>query len=108
MTDINRLEAKMAKRDGGSEVKNSGRGLNKGDAKIDYPCVAVLVDYKFTDGKSYSLNVEAFNKHRKDALKVAREPVVVAVFQNYDREVAMIEWSMLKELLEAYYLEQEV
>lgn len=92
---INEQEAKLAKANGAQVVKNSGRGLNKGDAKTD----TLLIDYKFTDKKSFSLNIEAFRKHELDAVRVQRQPVIVAVFQEHKkRQIAMVDWSYLLEL----------
>lgn len=97
MDNVNRLEALFAKKYGGRAVKNSGRGMNKGDAIIS----GLLVDTKFTDSKSYSLNVEAFNKHAKDAFRSGLIPCVIPVFQQYNEQaLAIVPLETLLELLE--------
>jgi hypothetical protein len=96
MPDYNAAERRQARKDGVSVVKNSGRHMNKGDAKND----ELLIDYKFTEGKSYSLNLEKFTKHEKDAIRIGRIGVVVAVFTTHrDRSIAMIDWDILQEIL---------
>lgn len=95
MERVNDIERQQAKKDGVELIKNSGRGLVKGDAKTD----SLLIDYKFTDAKSYSLSLEGFAKHSKDASTTGRQAVIVAVFRSHrDRAIAMVDWDYLKEL----------
>lgn len=98
--DYNKAEASKARKDGAQLVKNSGRGLNKGDAKTDH----LLIDYKFTEKNSYSINIGAWRKHELDAFKSAdRQPVVVAVFTEHkDKSLAIVDWQFLLELMENY------
>lgn len=98
--DYNRLEKAKALKDGASLVKNSGRGLNKGDAKTDH----LLIDYKFTTKDSYSINIGDWRKHELDAFKSAdRQPVVVAIFTGHkDKSLAIVDWEFLQELMENY------
>jgi hypothetical protein len=89
----NRMEAKEAKRDGANVVPNSGRGNVKGDAKMGI----WLVDYKFTS-KSFSLSLQNWLKHKRDAWKEdQRDPLVKVVFED-GTKVAIIPWEMFEEL----------
>lgn len=91
----NDLEKRQAKKDGATVIKNSGRGEVKGDAKTD----SLLIDYKFCAGKSYSLGIEGFTKHYKDATRQDKQGVLVAVFRSYqDRAIAMVDWDYLQQL----------
>jgi hypothetical protein len=93
--DFNAMEQAQAKRDGAKAVSNSGRGTAKGDATRG----PFMIDYKFTDGKSFSLNIENFQKFWKQAVREYLEPVIVAVFNQYNgRTVAMIDWDYLKSI----------
>lgn len=97
--EVNELEKLQARRDGATLVKNSGRGMRKGDARTN----VFLIDYKFTEKGSFSLNLNKFRKHQKDAWHEAREGVIVAVFMEDNqpnRTVAMVDWDWLKECLE--------
>jgi hypothetical protein len=94
--DYNKLEKKKAAKDGAALVKNSGRGMNKGDAKTDQ----LLIDYKFTGKNSYSINHGAWRKHELDAVRCGREPVIVAIFTEHkDKSLAIVDWEYLKELM---------
>jgi hypothetical protein len=95
--DYNKAEKRQAKKDGATQVKNSGRGERKGDARTS----EILIDYKFTDGKSYSVNIEKFKEFQKESWREQREAVQVAIFQNYgEKALAIIDWSVLSELYE--------
>lgn len=95
--DFNAAEAKKAKQDGAVLVKNSGRGERKGDARLH----GYLLDYKFTERKSFACNVEAFKKHEKDAWREGYEPIIIAIFDGYkDKSIAMIDWEVLKNLFD--------
>lgn len=96
MDNTNRLESKFAKRYGGQAVKNSGRGETKGDAVIEN----LLIDFKFTDAKSFSIAIEAFKKHERDAHRVGMVPAVVPVFmQQNERALAVVDLDWLYDIL---------
>lgn len=64
-------------RDGAVPVKNSGRGLKKGDAILDNDFV---VDYKMTD-KSFTLSTKVWAKVQTDAWSNGnRIPAIKTVF----------------------------
>lgn len=90
------------KRDGARAQKNSGRGkFQKGDA-IWPP---FLVDYKET-AKSVSVNKDMWAKICTDTFKVNRDlhPVLKLIIGEDNEKVrlAVIEWSMLEELVKQY------
>lgn len=91
--DYNREEELQARRDDAVLVKNSGRGLRKGDARRGSFCI----DYKFTEAKSYSLNKAKHKKHIMDAFKEGYEGVVVACFDSGET-IAMIDWNYLMQM----------
>lgn len=100
MTDYNREEAKRAKRDGAKVVPNSGRGMfQKGDAKTS----TLLIDYKFTEKGSFSINLDKFKKHEKDAWREQRHAAIVVVFEA-GRELAIMDWDRVKELEEKAWM----
>lgn len=95
--DSNRLEQLQAKRDGAILVPNSGRGqLRKGDARMgDF-----LIDYKFTEKGSYSVNYKNMRKFAHQAWREGLEPVVVTVFVDNNGETyATLSWEILKGLI---------
>lgn len=95
--DFNRLEKKMAVRDGNVPVKNSGRGQRKGDARGD----ELLVDYKFTEKQSFSLNLKAFKKHEKDAWNEQLQAAVVVVYTEFgNKRIAMVDYDWLLERMQ--------
>lgn len=97
--DYNKVEQKMAKRDGATAVKNSGRGERKGDARSDH----LLIDYKFTSKGSFSLNLEKFKKHEKDAWREQLQVAIVVVYENYgNKRIAMVDYDWLLEIMEDY------
>lgn len=94
----NRKEEVKARSDGAKLVKNSGRGMNKGDAIYNG---IYMVDYKFTEAASYSVNLKKFQALQKQAWHENMEPITVAVFEKHgDRSIAIIDWELLKELLD--------
>lgn len=94
---INRKEELQARKDGAKVVKNSGRGMNKGDATLEN----YMVDYKFTEKSSYSLNLAKFNALEKQAWREGKTAITVAVFEEpRGKTIAMIEWEALKELID--------
>lgn len=95
--NINDKERRQAKRDGADVVKNSGRGMNKGDATLEN----YMVDYKFTEKASYSVNLAKFNALEKQAWREGKTAITVAVFEDHrGKAIAMIEWEALKELID--------
>lgn len=101
MPDYTREEQKLAKDDGAKLVPNSGRGTHrKGDALLG----DLLIDYKFTESKSFSVNDKAFSKHRIDAFKEGYEGVVVVYFHESQKKVAVVDWEYLKHLEECKWI----
>lgn len=92
--DYNRDEVRQARKDGAQVVKNSGRGQRKGDARF----YDILIDYKFTDKGSFSVNKKAYAKHARDSFREGYIPAIVVVFQETGEEYAVVEWSELKEM----------
>ena len=91
-----RTEKEEIKRDGAQGVKNSGRGMMKGDAKLG----EFLIDYKHNE-KTYTLTRDAWRKMRKDAWNSQyRHPCISVVLgEDSDTKVAIIEWDMFRELV---------
>ena len=91
-----RTEKEEIKRDGAQAVKNSGRGMMKGDAKLGQ----FLVDYKH-NGKTFTLTRVAWRKMRKDAFRSQyRHPCISVVLgDDSDTKVAIIEWALFKDLI---------
>lgn len=93
----NRAEELQARKDGAELVKNSGRGMRKGDARLNGK---YLLDYKFTDGKSYSINLDKFKDFEKQAWAERLNPIIVAIFRSYgDKGLAILPWEDLKEII---------
>lgn len=91
--DYNKLERDEARKDGAKLVKNSGRGAEKGDAKID----GFLIDYKFNE-KVFSLKASDWKQLKKDAWNNGyRDPLIVVCFGDGSK-VAMINWDMFQDL----------
>lgn len=89
-------EKRLAKMDGAKLVKNSGRGFEKGDAKLP----PFLIDYKETP-KSFTLNYKAWKKHADDAWDQGhQEPLIVVTLT--ETSLAIIDWEMLKPMIKAY------
>jgi len=95
-------ERSEAKRDGAKQQKNSGRGdYQKGDALWN----GFVVDYKET-GKSVAVSKEMWAKVCTDTFKVSRSyhPVLKLVIGegNSKTRLAVIEWSLLEQLVESW------
>lgn len=89
-------EKKQAKKDKARLVKNSGRGLNKGDAELQ----KFLIDYKETDASSFTISLEKFKKHELDAIHIQKEAVIVVIFKEHNgRALAVVDWEILKDLV---------
>jgi len=91
-----RTEKEEIKKDGAQGVKNSGRGMMKGDAKLGQ----FLVDYKHNE-KTFTLTRTAWRKMRKDAFNAQyRHPCISVVLgEDSDTKVAIIEWTLFRELM---------
>jgi hypothetical protein len=95
-------EANEIKRDSAKAQKNSGRGqYQKGDAKWHN----FVVDYKET-AKSVSVNKEMWAKICTDTFRVDRNmhPLLKLIIGQGSSKVrlAVVEWEILEELVEAY------
>ena len=95
-------ERSEAKRDGAKQHKNRGRGdYQKGDAIWK----GFVVDYKET-GKSVAVSKDMWAKVCTDTFKVSRafHPVLKLVIgeDNSKTRLAVIEWSLLEQLVEKW------
>ena len=93
-------ERSEAKRDGAKQQKNSGRGdYQKGDAQWK----SFVVDYKEYE-KSISISQNIWAKVCTDTFKVNRDkyPVLKLILgkDNSKTRLAVIEWSLLEQLIE--------
>ena len=72
--------SKFAKQTGGRPVANSGATLfSKGDIRYEN----ALAEHKYTDKKSYKLNVCDLQKIYQDATKVRKDPVFIIDFGSF-------------------------
>lgn len=94
---VKRTEKEEIKKDKAKPVKNSGRGLKKGDASLN----KFLVDYKHNE-KSFTLNLPNWKKMRKDAWNSNyKYPCISVVLgSNSESKVAIIDWEVFRELVE--------
>lgn len=94
---MKRTEKEEIKRDKAKAVKNSGRGLKKGDASLH----KFLVDYKHNE-KTFTLTLKAWAKMRKDAFNANyKYPCISVVFgENSETKVAIIDWDVFQDLIE--------
>lgn len=89
-------EQSESKRIGAKLIKNSGRGQKKGDASWEN----FVIDFKEA-GKSFTLNKNVWAKAVTDALKSNADPAIVVVLgENPKTRLAVIELSLLEQLLE--------
>lgn len=100
-------ERSEAKRDGAKLQKNSGRGqYQKGDSTWN----DFVVDYKEYE-KSISITKEIWAKICTDTFKVDRNkfPVLKLILgkDNDKTRLAVIEWALLEELVEAWKTQQQ-
>lgn len=93
---MKRDEKSEAKRDNAKPVKNSGRGIKKGDAEYHN----FLLDYKH-NGSSFTLTRKAWLKMKKDAWNSNyKYPCISVVLgEDSDTKVAVIDWEVFKELV---------
>lgn len=94
-------EADEIRRDGATPVKNSGRGLNKGDAVLE----PFLVDYK-EYGKSFGVTKEMWAKVSTDSIKNGRRQPALKLVIGKEGEPRTRLWvigdEMFHEMLEAW------
>jgi hypothetical protein len=89
-------EQSEGKRIGAKLHKNSGRNTKKGDASWHN----FVIDFKEV-GKSFTLNKDVWAKATTDALKSNKDPAIVVVLgETYKTRLAIIELSLLEQLLE--------
>lgn len=96
-----RGEKREIKMDGASPVKNSGRGVLKGDASIG----PALIDYKHYTS-SFSINKKSWEKHSRDAFNDGYEMAAYSVILEGDGtsvvKVAVIDWEWFRHFIERY------
>lgn len=79
-------EKSEAKRDGSILVKNSGRGMRKGDATKDN----LVIDYK-EYASSFSLNLKVWRKICSDAMKHGLDAVpVLKVILGVEHKIRLV------------------
>ncbi len=90
-------ERQLAKKINAKLVANSGRGFKKGDCSTE----ELLIDFKETEARSYSIKLSGFRKHQKDAWREGKEAAIVVCFeQDNGRLLAIIDWHYLQELMD--------
>ncbi len=94
---MKRDEKQEIKKDKAKAVKNSGRGIKKGDAVFH----KFLIDYKH-NAKSFTLNHAAWLKMRKDAWRsnYLYPCITVVLGEDSETKVAIIDWDVFLDLLE--------
>ena len=95
-------ERSESKRLGAKQHKNSGRNTKKGDATWNN----FTVDFK-ESSKSFTLNQDVWSKICTDTFKVSREkyPALKLIIGGKQKvRLAVIEWAMLEDLVEAWSL----
>jgi hypothetical protein len=90
-------ERSETKRLGASAIKNSGRGIKKGDATWE----GFTVDFKEYP-KGFTINQDNWAKATTDAMKNKNDPAIVVVLgeTNHKTRLAIIELSLLEQLIE--------
>jgi hypothetical protein len=90
-------ERSEIKRLGAKGIKNSGRGITKGDAKWE----GFTVDFKEYP-KGFTVNQDNWAKAVTDAMKNKNDPAIVVVLgeDNSKTRLAIIELSLLEQLIE--------
>ena len=93
---MKRTEREEIKRDKAKEVKNSGRGLKKGDAIMN----KFMLDYKHNE-KTFTFTHKLWKKIQKDAWENNyKYPCISVVFgKDSETKVAIIDWDVFKELI---------
>ena len=94
---MKRDEKQEIKRDKADAVKNSGRGLKKGDATLN----EFVIDYKH-NASTFTLTRVAWIKMRKDAWRSNyKYPCISVVLgEDSDTKVAIIDWDVFRDLIE--------
>lgn len=94
---MKRTEKEEIKKDKAKSVKNSGRGVNKGDAVLN----KFLVDYKHNE-KTFTLTHKNWLKMRIDAWKSNYRYPCISIVMGKDSEtkVAIVDWEVFRELVE--------
>jgi hypothetical protein len=94
---MKRTEKEEIKKDKAKAIKNSGRGIRKGDAMLN----KFLLDYKH-NGKNFTLTHKNWLKMRKDAWNSNyRYPCISVVLgENSETKVAIVDWEVFRELVE--------
>lgn len=97
MSDWNHVEKRAAQKDGATLVPNSGRNYQKGDAIYNQ----YLIDYKFTEGKSFALSLEKIRKHEMDAFRTNHIGIFVVEFMGhpFEAKYGICDWSYMKDLI---------
>jgi hypothetical protein len=90
-------EKKIIDKIGAMPVKNSGRGMMKGDYKYHGQKNKYIGDVK--EGKSFDLSEKSWAKIRADAMQhgIQYQPMILRVFSD-GTMVACIDWYILEEL----------
>lgn len=102
-------ENRLNKLHGAKPVKNSGRGVMKGDAVL-HP---FLIDWKEFN-KSYTLNVKAWRKHASDAWEQSNREAMIVLNLDGELTLAILDFETVKWMrkcmlyVEQKNLEQEV
>jgi len=94
-------EKRETKMDGTKPIKNSGRGILKGDAALD----GALIDLKHYSS-SFSITKKNWEKHWRDAWQDGYEmgmfEVVLGDEDGSQVKVAVIDWEWFRELWDKY------
>jgi hypothetical protein len=97
-----RTEKQEIKRDGAKGVKNSGRGMRKGDAELN----EFLVDYKH-NASTFTITRKAWRKMQKDSWNAEHKYPCISVVlgEDSDTKVAIIDWAVFMELIPGSHYE---
>lgn len=95
----NQTEKYILESIGAKPIKNSGRGLKKGDGILEKGNIKFTVDVK--EGKSFSLNPFTWSKHVSDAIRNHSEPMILAALSdgNVNTKLVIIELDTFMELI---------
>lgn len=101
MPDYYKMEKNEAKRDGAKPTKNSGRGIQKADARLHH----FSVDYKHAE-KSFTINADVWAKICMDARSNdLSDPALKVILGEEDgpkTRLWIVEDDMFHQMLEAY------
>jgi hypothetical protein len=88
------MEKAEAYDDGAKLVKNSGRGYEKGDAKLGQ----FLVDYKF-NAKTFTITSENWSKLNADAFRNEhRHPLIVIKFED-GTKLGIVDFAWVEDII---------